>query len=120
MVNITFAHSTYMELLLKNILWLILFIFPCVSYSADTWTGWRTIANIYTYTEEDTLYVNLEGIVCPNIKDYFAIHPIATSNAKQLIAMVLAAKLSKIQVNVLYDPEQNSTYCYFKGLQLKN
>ena len=114
------GRYTYLELPLKNILLIILLILPFFSYSANTWTGWRTIDDIYTYTDEDTLYVNLNGITCPKTKNYFTIHPNEVSNAKQLISMVLAAKMSKTQVNVLYDPEQSPTFCFFKGLQLRN
>ena len=89
-------------------------------YAANTWTQFRNIGDIYTYTDKDTLYVNLEGINCPNTKNYFSIHPAHMDNAKQLISMVLAAKMSKTQINVLYDPEASSTFCYFKGLILKN
>jgi hypothetical protein len=109
-----------MELALKNILLIVLLTLPCFSYSAQTWTDWRGIGNIYTYTDEDTLYIYLNGITCPNTKDYFTIHPSVASNAKQLISMILAAKMTKTQVNILYDPEENPTFCYIKGLILKN
>jgi hypothetical protein len=97
-----------------------LLIFSSLTQASDTWSGWRDIDDIYTYTSEDTLYVYLKDISCPNAKNYFAIVPSVAANAKQMISMVLAAKMSKTQINVLYDPEQSSSHCYFKGLKLRN
>ena len=89
-------------------------------YAADNWTGWRDVDDIYTYRAEDTLYVYLNGVSCPNVKNYFSINPAHMDNAKQLIAMVMAAKFSKAKVNVLYDADLDSTYCYFRGLKIQN
>ena len=109
-----------MEPTLKILLTTILLFFTFSSQAADTWTDWRDIDDIYTYTSEDTLYVYLKDVSCPNTKKYFTINPSVAGNAKQMISMVLAAKMSKTKINVLYDPEQNSTYCYFKGIKLRN
>lgn len=89
-------------------------------FSADTWTGSKRVDEIYTYSTEDTLYVYLNGAICPNVKNYFAINPAYNNNAKQLISMVLAAKMSGATINVLYDPESDTQHCYVKGLKLNN
>ena len=109
-----------MKFTLKTLFITILLLFSLFSKAADTWTDWKEIGDIYTYTSEDTLYVYLNGISCPNTKKYFTIHPSIAKNAQQMIAMVLAAKMAKTKINILYDPEQSPTYCYFKGIKLRN
>ena len=104
---------------MRILLSIILLCASTFSNAENIWTDWRSIESIYTYTSEDTLYVWLEGIQCPNTKKYFVIDPTVAANAKQLISMVLAAKMSKSKVNVFYDPEASTAYCYFKGLQIQ-
>lgn len=88
--------------------------------AADMWTDWRKIDDIYTYTRKDTLYVYLNGISCPNTKNYFTIDGTKQENANQLISMVLAAKLANKKINVYYDPSESTDYCYFKGLKIQD
>ena len=104
-----------MKILLASLLLLI----SVFSNAADTWSEMHPVDLIYTYTSEDTLYVWLDGFSCPNTKKYFVIDPDHAQNAKQLISMVLAAKMSGTKINILYDPESNPTFCFFKGLQVE-
>ncbi len=88
--------------------------------AADIWTDYKTVGDIYTFVEEDHLYVYLDGVSCPKAKSYFIIHPSRTNNAKQMIAMILAAKMSKAQINLFYDPDDDPTFCFVKGVRIRN
>ena len=92
-------------------------LFSITSY-ADEWTGFHDIGNAYTYQDADTLFVFLDGVVCPNAKNYFSINPNQNANAKQIVSMVLAAKLSSLKINILFDKDQSPNYCFVKGLQV--
>ena len=87
--------------------------------AAPAWTGWQDIGVVYTYASPDTMYVWLDGVQCPNTKKYFTISPANTNNAKQLISMILSAKMAKSKVSVFYESGIDATHCYFKGLQIQ-
>lgn len=108
------------EIKVKNLLLIILLAITPSLYAANTLTDYRLINDVYTYTSEDTLYVYLAGVSCPNTKNYFSVDPNRAANAKQLISMILAAKMAKASVNIMYDPDEDSTHCYIKGLWLRN
>lgn len=105
---------------MKKLFLLCLLMIALPSFAANTNTGYRQINDIYTYNGEDELYVYLEGVSCPNTKNYFTVAPSRAANAKQLISMILAAKMAKATVNIMYDPDEHSTHCFIKGLWLRN
>lgn len=97
----------------------LLFVLSTKAFAVNTWTDWGQVKEIYTYTGENTLFLFLEHATCPGVKKYFSIHPAYAPNADQLISMVLAAKLAGKRVDVLFDPDQNETHCYVKGLKIE-
>ncbi len=108
-----------MEKKLKYLIGLLLVISGNV-FSEDLWTDWAEVDIIYTYNSKDSLYVYLKDVSCPNTKKYFTISGDVQDNASQLISMILAARMAKVDVNIQYDPAAHTAYCYVKGLQLKN
>lgn len=105
---------------MKKLLFICLSMLAFPSFAANTFTDYRQINDVYTYNSEDTLFVYLDGVTCPNAKSYFTVVPPRAANAKQLISMILAAKMAKASVNIMYDPNEDSTHCYIKGLWLRN
>lgn len=105
---------------MKTILAIIIVFFSLNAKADNQWTDWREIGLVYTYTSVDSLYVYLEGENCPATKNYFSIIGTKQANASQLISMVLTAKASRKKVRIQYDPDENETMCYFKGLQIES
>ena len=98
----------------------ILFLFVSSICSANsTWTDFREIGVVYTYTKKDSMYVYLKGVTCPNTKNYFTVDGTVQENASQLVSMILAARMAKVPVNIHYNPAESSEFCYVKGLQLQ-
>ena len=86
------------------------------AHAQPLWQGsFYTIGDIYTYGNENTLSVFLDGVQCPNQKDYYVISPAQVNNAKQLITMVLTAKAAGQSIQLFVDTAVDAQNCYIKG-----
>lgn len=86
---------------------------------APQWMGEAyLVGDVYTYGEEGTLSVFLEGVSCRNQKDYFFIGPSYVNNAGQLIAMVLAAKAAGQRVRFFEDSGIDTVNRYVRGVRI--
>ena len=104
---------------IKILLIVMLLSFSSFVSASNKWSEWGEVGMVYTYNDPDSLYVYLKSEQCPNTKKYFSITKGQQGNAKQLISMVLTAKAAKKRIRILYDPNENQTMCYFRGLQIE-
>jgi len=82
-------------------------------WSAQIWSDAYDVSYVRTY-DGDTYSIGLNGFRCPNDKDYFYVGD--RVNNQSFHAIALASLTTGKKVKILYEPAQDTTHCYVKGI----
>jgi len=88
-----------------------------MSAQADEWTAAATVSYVRTY-DGTTWSIGLNGIICPNEKDYFYIYDRTNNNAVASVALAALAAQKRLLIN--YSVNADGIHCRVTGVWIED